>query len=87
MINYPWIEVDNPVELYNYAGFAILETKFAVSETRTRSKQVPGETAGLPDAHVTLQVTSVLVLSGFLWKAREFNVSQVLFTAFEICHT
>lgn len=66
MMNYPWTEVDNPVELYNQAGLALLEAKLAVLDAGAGSQQAPGETAGLPDAHFALQVAPVLVLSRIL---------------------
>lgn len=64
--SYPWAEVDNPVELYNHAGFAFLETKLAIFDPGAGSQQAPRETAGLPDTHIALQVPSVLVLRRLL---------------------
>lgn len=68
---YPRTEVDDPVELHDHARFAFLESELAVFQARAGSEQVPVETAGLPDAHVALQVTAVLVFCGFLCTTKE----------------
>jgi len=73
MQSYLWTEVDNPVELHNQAGLALLETKEWVFQARARSQIGPRETTGLSGTHVTLQLTSVFVLCRFLWKSRGYK--------------
>lgn len=68
---YPWTEVDDPVELHDHAGFAVLESKLAVLQARAGSKQRPVETAGLPDPHVALQFATVPILSGLIWRTKQ----------------
>lgn len=62
------MEVDDPVELHDEAGFAVLEAEVGVVEAGAGSQQVPRETTGLPGAHVALQITAVLVLCRLDWR-------------------
>lgn len=55
-------EVDDPVQLDDEAGLSLLEAKVGVYFTRAGSQHTLGEAAGLPDAHVALQVAPLLVL-------------------------
>lgn len=66
--NYLWAEVDDPVELDDEAGLSLLKTKVWVVQAGAGAQPGPGEAAGLPDAHIALQVASVLVLYCFLWR-------------------
>lgn len=66
-VTYPWTEVDNPVELHQYAGFAVLEAELLVLDAGAGSQLGPGEAAGLPDADVALQVAPVLVVCRLVW--------------------
>ena len=68
---YPGSEVDDPVELHDHAGFALLESKLAVFQARAGPEQSPGEAAGLPDAHVALQLAAVPVLGGLVWRTTQ----------------
>lgn len=63
---YLWTEVDDPVELHDHARLAFLEAELAVFQAGAGSEQTPGESAGLPDPDVTLQVAAVLILSGLI---------------------
>lgn len=64
---YPWTEVDNPVELYDHAWFAFLESKLKVIQARAGSKQTPVKTTGFPDPHIALKVAAVLILCRLIW--------------------
>lgn len=75
-LHYPWIEVDNPVELHNQAGFAVLETELWILKAWARPQQGPGEPAGPPFAHVALQVPAVLILRRLLWGRKGFIVTH-----------
>lgn len=66
--HYPWTEVDDPVKLYNQAGLSLLEAEIRVLDAGAGSEQAPGETTGLPDAHLALQVAPVLVFCGLIWR-------------------
>lgn len=72
---YLWTEIHDPVELYNQAGLALLETKVAVLLARAGSQQGLGETTGLPDTHIALQFTPVLVFCRLNWREEKNDLA------------
>lgn len=61
-MSYPWSEEDNAVELDNEAGFAVLEAVAGVG-AGAAAQPVPVEAAGPPHASLTVQGTTLLVVT------------------------